>query len=344
MKRTTWIWMSAGMALAAAGYWGATQRAAVPAQAAGKHDQAKTARPVVAAGLVEPASEEIRLGAQMDGVLRSVLVEEGDAVKRGQIVAVLENGEYSARVVLARSRIAEAEATLERLRNGSRQQERREADANVREAQVALEIARAERERRHVLLERGAVSRSEYDLSDRDYRTAAARLDALRERAALVHDATRAEDLARAEAELATARAQLNEALAMLEKTMVRAPIDGRILRKIRKAGEAVSANGSTPIVSLGDLSELRVRVDVDETDVAKLREGMPAYVRAEAYGDRQFAGRVVRIGQALGRKNVRTDEPTERVDRKILETLITLDPGAALPVGLRVDAYLLPE
>lgn len=129
----------------------------------------------------------------------------------------------------------------------------------------------------------------------------------------------------------------------MLEKTIVRAPINGRVLRKIRKAGESVSANGSTPIVSLGDLSQLKVRVDVDETDVSRLRENMPAYVKAEAFGDRKFTGRVVRIGQALGRKNVRTDEPTERVDRKILETLIALDPGQTLPVGLRVDAYLIP-
>ena len=83
--------------------------------------------------------------------------------------------------------------------------------------------------------------------------------------------------------------------------------------------------------------------MDVDESDVARLREGMPAYVKAEAYGSRQFPARVLRIGQALGRKNVRTDEPTERVDRKILETLLVLDPGQHLPVGLRVDAYLLP-
>jgi HlyD family secretion protein len=70
----------------------------------------------------------------------------------------------------------------------------------------------------------------------------------------------------------------------------------------------------------------------------------MEAYVKAEAYGDRRFTGKVVRIGEALGRKNVRTDEPTERVDTKILETLIELDPGQTLPIGLRVDAFLKPR
>jgi ABC exporter DevB family membrane fusion protein len=344
MNRPMMTWMIAGAALLAATWFAAGHKTEASAKPGAPPTPAPAASaPVVAAGLVEPASEEVKLGAQMDGVLQSVDVEEGDSVKRGQAVAVLENGEYSARVVLQRSVVSEREAAVARLRNGSRVEERREADAQVREARAALDNAAAERDRRRTLLDRGAVSKSEADSAERDWLTAKARLEAAQERAAVVHAATRPEDLARAEAELATAQAQLRESLAMLEKTIVRAPLDGRVLRKYRRAGESVSANGTTPIVSLGDLRELRVRVDVDETDVAKLREGMPAYVKAEAYGDRQFRGRVLRIGQALGRKNVRTDEPTERVDRKILETLVVLDPGQQLPVGLRVDAYLLP-
>lgn len=341
MNRKTLLTMAVGAVLLAATYVAASQKEKLAETSAPPTGAAVKSGPIVAAGLVEPASEEVRLGAQMDGVLQSVPVEEGQQVRRGQVVAVLENGDFSARVLLARSQVKEREAVLARLRNGSRTEERREADALVREAKATVDIAGAERERRRVLLARGAVSRSEYDLAERDWLTAKARLEAVKERAAVVHTATRAEDILRAEAELATAQAHLSEALAMLEKTIVRAPMDGRILRKIRKAGESVSANGTTPIVSIGDLSQLRVRVDVDETDVAGLREGMRAFVKAEAYGDRQFTGRVIRIGQALGRKNVRTDEPTERVDRKILETLVALDADQTLPVGLRVDAYL---
>ena len=95
------------------------------------------------------------------------------------------------------------------------------------------------------------------------------------------------------------------------------------------------------PIVTIGDNSVLRVRVDVDETDVAKIKVGQPAYVTADAYGKQRFLGHVVRVGNELGRKNVRTDEPTEKVDTKILETLVQLDPGIQLPDGLRVDAYI---
>ena len=74
---------------------------------------------------------------------------------------------------------------------------------------------------------------------------------------------------------------------------------------------------------------------------MAKIRVGQRASVTAAAYGGQKFLGRVIRVGQVLGRKNVRTEEPAERVDTKILETLVELDPGQRLPLGLRVDAFL---
>jgi len=95
------------------------------------------------------------------------------------------------------------------------------------------------------------------------------------------------------------------------------------------------------PIVTIGDNSVLRVRVDVDETEVAQVRVGQSAYVTVDAYRTQKFTARVIRVGNELGRKNIRTDEPTERVDTKILETLLQLDPGIQLPDGLRVDAYI---
>jgi len=67
-------------------------------------------------------------------------------------------------------------------------------------------------------------------------------------------------------------------------------------------------------------------------------------YVTADAFGKQQFWGHVIRVGQQLGRKNVRTDEPTEHVDTKILETLVELDAGTQLPIGLRVDGFIVAD
>lgn len=298
-------------------------------------------RTVAAAGRVEPFGEEVRLASELDGRLKRVLVEEGDRVRAGQVVAELDNGDFVARVALAKATIAEREAAVERLVNGSRRQERGEQRAAVREAEVVVDNARVERDRRQQLLDRGAISRTEFDTADREYRVSVARLEAVRERQSLVDDQTRPEDLARARAELAAARARLDEAEALLSKTIIRSPIAGVVLRKKLKAGESVSSKGEPAILTLGEVAKLRIRVDVDEHDVAKVALNQTAWVTAPAYGDRKFTGRVVQIGQALGRKNVRTDEPTERVDVKILETLVELDPGQQLPVGLRVDAFI---
>lgn len=300
------------------------------------------AETVAAPGRVEPVSEEIKVAAELSGKLKLVRVEEGDRVEAGEVIAVLENADYAARVASAEAELLRREAELRRVINGARAQERREAWAEVKAAEAVLENARVELERRVTGYRDGVFAKEEADRAEREFGVAKARYEAAVERHRLIDDEAREEDRSRAEAEVAAARAQLAEARALYEKTLIHAPIAGVILRKHLKAGESVSTQRDTPIVTLADTSTLRVRVDVDETDVGKIRLGQRAYVTADAYGSRKFWGRVVRVGSILGKKNVRTDEPTERVDKKILETLVELEGAPGLPVGLRVDAYIL--
>ena len=297
---------------------------------------------ICAPGKVEPVSEEIHIGSQVAGVLREVPVEEGQHLRKGQTIAILDNGDYAARVSEARATVEERRADLERLVNGAREQERREAAAAVEEARAVLANARAERQRREALFATGDISRSDWERADREFQVAQAHLAQLTEHASFVDAPARADERARAEAALALAQAQLTESQALLEKTVVRAPFHGAVLKRFRKAGETVSDKGDTPIVSFGDDSRLRVRVDVDETDVARLRLGERAWFTAPAFGTEKFWGHVVRIGSELGKKNVETGDPAEKVDTKVLETLVELDGHPPLPAGLRVDSYIV--
>lgn len=295
-------------------------------------------------GRVEPFSEEIKIGSELGGKLRSVNVEEGDAIVRGQLLAVLENDDYRAQVTSAEAEVNAKEATLRKVLNGARSQERSEAWSSVRAAQAVMENARSEMERRQKLYAAGFISREELERYAREYDVARAKHQETVERHSLVDDQAREEDRSFAEADLQLARARLEEARARYAKTLIKSPIDGTVLRKHHRNGESVS-NPSTvpdPILTIGDKRMLRVRVEVDETEVSKVRVGQKAYVTADAFGKQYFWGRVVRVGEQLGRKNVRTDEPTERVDTKILETLVELDDGVQLPVGLRVDAFIV--
>ncbi len=293
-------------------------------------------------GRVEPISEEVAVAAELSGKLTEVLVEEGDLVARGQVLARIEQGDYLARLHSSRARLAMAQAERERLINGARPEERRESAAVAAQAEASLDHARIEVERSRRLFGEGVIARDVLDRVERDWRVAMARQVETAERAGVVAAAARGDELERANASVLLAQAQLDESAALLAKTIVRAPIDGVILRRHRRGGESVSLDNAAPaIVTMADTAVLRVRIDVDESDVAKLAVGAAAWVTADAYGERKFAGRVIRIGGMLGRKNIRTDEPSERVDTKILETLIELDAGASLPIGLRVDAFI---
>ena len=297
-------------------------------------------------GRVEPYSEDIKIGSELSGRLKSVKVEEGDAIHRGEVLAELENADYRAQVESARASVVAKEATLRKVINGARRQERDEAWSSVTEARAVMENSQSELHRRQELFKAGVVSREELERYSREADVAKAKYDEAVQQHALVDDHAREEDRSFAEADLKLAQGQLDEAEARYEKTFIRSPIDGTVLRKHHRSGESVS-NSSTvpdPILTIGDRKTLRVRVDVDETDVSKVQVGQRAYVTADAYGSKKFWGHVVRLGQQLGPKNVRTDEPTERVDTKILETLVELDAGAQLPDGLRVDAYIVPD
>ncbi len=297
---------------------------------------------IAAPGRVEAASEEVRVSSELSGRLKGVSVEEGDRVKRGQVLAELENSDYRARVASAEATLVLRESELRRIVNGSRAEERREAEAAKRAAKAVLENAKSETERRRNLAEKGVISRDEADRYERAYRVAQAEFDQASQHFALVDAEAREEDRSRAEASVAEARAQVDEARAVFEKSFIRAPMDGVILRKLRHTGESVSTQFDSPVITMADDSVLRVRLDVDETDVAKLKVGQRAYVTAEAYGDQKFEGTVIRVGRILGKKNVRTDEPSEHVDTKILETLVELKSGERLPLGLRVDSFVV--
>ena len=327
---------------------------------------------VAAPGVVEAISEEIEVGAEIAGKLRSVPVEEGDEVVKGQTIAVLENSDFEAQIrtaranietlrssrETARARIEQSIADRTRIANGARTEERREARADYERTLPNVENARRELERRRKLHQTGDVSREELERAANAFENARKQSALVKEKYNVVNADARADDLARADAASRLAEANAREfdasiseaetrvrtAEASLAKTIVRAPISGTILRKRLKDGESVSPENQTGIVTIADTSRLRVRVDLDETDVAKVRENQTAFVTADAFDEQKFAARVVKIGRILGRKNFRTERPTEKVDAKILEVLLELNPDQTLPLGLRVDAFITVE
>ena len=233
---------------------------------------------------------EVQLGFRVAGRLETMNFEEGDAVSAGAVLASLDSQPMRDGVSLAEARVAEAQARLALLRAGSRSQEIEQARARVSEAEAALENAENEYTRQRDLTAKRLSSRSLLDstLAQRDQ--ASARLAASREALALAVEGARGEDIAAAEAALAGAMAQRDQALTQLEDTRLLAPNDGVILTRVREPGSILQAGA--PVYTLSLLETVYVRAYVDEPHLGKVIPGSQVIVRTDS-SSRDYIGRV---------------------------------------------------
>jgi HlyD family secretion protein len=298
---------------------------------------------VVARGRVEPTNEPLGLAIGSVGTLAEVYVNEGDPIKKGELLARLVGDDQEARVAAAAATVQLREAQLEKLMNGARQEERQQAASELAEMKAKLMLAEQQSDRRRPLAEAGVASREALDQAISALGVAEAGTAARKASYDLIMAPPRSEDVAIEKANLSLARADLDEQRALLAKTELRSPIDGMVLRRFLQSGETISIQPLIPILEVGDTSRLRVRAEIDETDVSRVKLGQQATVTAVAYPGRKFAGIVSSIGQRMGRKSVGSDNPAEQRDTDVLDVLVDLEPGTHLPIGLRADVTLEP-
>jgi multidrug resistance efflux pump len=254
----------------------------------------------------------------------------------------LESSTEEAQLAAAEADVVVAQATLGRSRRGVRPEELQAItrDADAAEARATLSEGVLER------LERagqsGAATGDEVERARRQAAADRAALEAARARQAGGRMGRR-EDVLVAMAQLRVAEARRDQARATLERLRIVAPIAGEVLEIRSRVGEYVQPSSSDAVIVLGDTSQLRARIDVDERDIARVALGSEAFVRADAFPGRDVRGRVVEIGRRMGRKVLRTDEPTERIDTKILEVVVELEGFEGLVPGVRVMGYVRP-
>ncbi len=296
-----------------------------------------------ATGRIEGASETRELGAAIDGVIEELTVREGDRIEAGRIVARIAAKDLEAAVRAAEAAVEKARQAKVRLVRGSRDEERREARARVAAARASDDRARENHERALGLARRGSGPEENEQIARREAEEASAKLEAEIAHLSLVEAEPLPEEVAMADAAIAEASALRDEAAARFEKSLVRSPVSGVVLKRHLEPGEAVSATFPRPIVSVADDSRRRVRVDVDERDVLRVRVGQRIAVSAPALGEAKLEGRVTRLGAAMGRRQVRSGDPAEKSDRDVLQVIGDLgDSAARLPVGLRVAVEFL--
>jgi multidrug resistance efflux pump len=291
-------------------------------------------------GIVEAVDRETKVAAPVPGRITRVAVAEGQQVVADDVLVLLDRSVEQAAVSAATADVDAADAQLARAVRGSRREDVQATLADAETARARAALSKGIAERTAQVQASGGATADELDRARRQAEADEAAAHAAEARSAAVIAGSRREDIQLARAQAAAARGRLDQAKAVLDRLTVRAPIAGEILQSKYRAGEYAQPGGDALIV-MGDTSKLTARVDVDERDVGKVFVGAKVIVRADAYPGKDFTGRVRELGRHMGRKNVRTDDPAQRNDTKILEMVVTLDAPAGLVVGQRVTCYV---
>lgn len=316
---------------------------------------------VTALGRLEPEGEIIQLTAPtsaQESRVQELLVTEGDVLEQGQVIAILDNRDLlqaalqkaEQQVKIAQSQLAQVQAGAQ---TGDLQAQRAEiarleADqagnistqrATIARLEAEVQNAQIEAERYESLFQQGAISESERDAKQLTYTTAKrqlqeaqaaltriesagqeqiiqarARLDSLAE--------VRPVDVATAEAEVQSAIATVAEAKANLDKTYVRAPLNGQVLKIHTRSGETIDSEG---IATLGQTAQMFVVADVYQDDITKIEPGQPVTVTTPVLST-ELQGTVQRIGLQVEAQEVINEDPAANIDAKVVEVHIQLD------------------
>jgi HlyD family secretion protein len=298
-----------------------------------------------APGRVEPRSREIKIAAPVVARIVEAPARSGAQVDAGDLLIRLDDEE-----ALARLAAAEAQVALRtRLRNdGTKPKgaaaDRRSAEDAVADAETEIFLAQAALDAAVSAKPAGRGSDDEIVAKRSALAEAQNRLKQRQEQLRKIKADEDTPLPTRLEGELNVARAELAQARAALEKTRIRAPIGGTVLQVQAQPGEIAMPSPEQALVTLGDLTALRVRAEIDERDIGKVRVGQRAVVRSGAFPGRDFAGTVAAIAPIVGPGRIGGRGPRKLSNVDVLDVVVDLAEPGPLVVGMQVDVYLGPE
>lgn len=329
-----------------------------------RQEPAPVAAPVIqtvtALGRLEPQGEVIKLSAPTSAQgnrVEQLLVKEGDRVKAGQIVAILDTySQRKAALEEAEEQVSVAQAKLDVVRAGAKQGEINAQQAEIErlgterqgnlEAQAAtvarlqseLRNAQSEFDRYQSLARQGAISASDLDrrrltleTAQRSLQEAQVNFDRIRAttpdelnkaKATLDQIAeVRPVDIRSAQAEVQRTIAARNQAKASFEQSAVRAPVDGEVLDIHTRSGEVVSSDG---ILELGQTRQMQAVAEVYQSDVSKVKVGQRVKVTSDSLPG-ELTGTVARIDSQVKRQQIVNTDPSANIDARVIEVHVNL-------------------
>ncbi len=298
---------------------------------------------IAGSGVVEAQKRNIPIGAPISGVVTDVYVKEGQSVKTGDPLFRIDDRELNADLRVRKAMLKAAQAQLQRLIAAPRPEDIPPAQAAVEEARARVASSEVQAKRSASLYERGVGTPSDFD-HDR-FAADEAHASLLKAEAELyrIRKGTWEEDIQVARSAVEQAQAELERVNTDLDRLTVKALADGRVLQVNVLPGQLAALAWKEPLIVLGDVEKLHVRVDIDEQDLPLFKPGAKAVATLKGRPGVRFNLEFVRVDPYVIPKTSLTGSNTERVDTRVLQVLYKLPDNRPLDVfvGQQMDVYL---
>jgi HlyD family secretion protein len=255
------------------------------------------------------AAHRIEVAAKVIGKVKWIGVEKGDRVQEGQVIVRLEDDEYQAQLQQAKGQLANLDAKLAEAMHGSRPEEVAQAQANLDSAKADMSDAKLSIDRALKLRQEGLTPQQSVDDAQTRYDGAVHRVNSLRKTFELVKLGPRQEEIDSLRGQVEQAKGALAFAETTLANTIIRAPVTGTILEREVEKGEFVTTSfvgdrgAKGYVVSLADLNDLEVELDIAQNDFAKLHAGQHGTITTDAFPDRKYDGFIKEISPEANRQ-----------------------------------------
>jgi len=256
------------------------------------------------------AAHKIELASKVVGKVAWIGVEKGDKVRHDQVLVRLEDDEYRARLLEARGQLATLEARLAEAEHGSRPEEIARAKADLEQARADMVNAQVNLNRTKDLVREGVMPKQSLDDGQARYDAAVARTASFDRAYELIRLGPRQEQIDALRAQVEQLNGTLAYAQVQLDNTIIRAPIDGTILERNVEKGEFVTTGfvgdkgAKGYVVSMANLNDLQVELDINQNDFAKLGPKQPGMITTDAYGpDKKYHGFIEEVSPEANRQ-----------------------------------------
>jgi HlyD family secretion protein len=255
------------------------------------------------------AAHKIEVAAKVVGKVKWIGVDKGDHVREGQVVVRLEDDEYQAQLQQAQGQLATLQAKLDQGLHGSRPEEIAQAQANLESARADLDNAKVTLDRTKGLVREGVMSKQALDDAQARYDSAIHKVNSLQKGYDLVKLGPRQEEIDAMRGQVQQAQGMVAYAETNLANTIIRAPVTGTILERAVEKGEFVTTSfvgdrgAKGYVVSLADLNDLEVELDISQNDFAKLHLGQRGVVTTDAFQDKKYDGFIKELSPEANRQ-----------------------------------------